>query len=364
MPHKHHSIAFFLGAGTVLFGAILVLLPTVPQLSSFRSLSPFHALASDGSLTLESVFSTEKPITPDVPWDATTTILATGDVSLGRTVNAQTVRKQDNLWPFRNVLELLNDSTITVINLEAQLTKNCPILNDGMRLCGGQHHAEGLAAAGIDIANVANNHAGDFGAQGLQDSLELLQSNQIAQTGTGSPVYFSSKGTVFAFLGYNAIPPKTAGISWAVRERMVADIQTAKQFADVVIVQLHWGVEYQAQPSSAQVELGRFLLDSGADAILGHHPHWVQPMEIYNEKPIFYSLGNFIFDQEWSQKTKEGMVAKLTYQNKKLTNIQLIPVDLYNFGQVQEVRDPKSRKKRLDDMLKQSKLLLQTYPQD
>ena len=101
--------------------------------------------------------------------------------------------------------------------------------------------------------------------------------------------------------------------------------------SDVVIVSIHAGVEYTRKPTQEQVDFAHLAIDSGADVVIGHHPHWIQTIEIYKNKPIFYSLGNFVFDQEWSLDTKEGLIVQLTFNSSQLTKAELVPVIIENF---------------------------------
>jgi len=96
-------------------------------------------------------------------------------------------------------------------------------------------------------------------------------------------------------------------------------IQETKKNVDLIIVHIHWGTEYQHQFNQQQEKIGHALIDAGADIIIGHHPHVVQGMEIYKNKPIFYSLGNFIFDQYFSPDTQEGLAVGLKLTNNKIS---------------------------------------------
>jgi poly-gamma-glutamate synthesis protein (capsule biosynthesis protein) len=108
-------------------------------------------------------------------------------------------------------------------------------------------------------------------------------------------------------------------------EQMAGIISKLAAGSDLVIVEMHWGTEYEHQFSRRQQEIARKLVDNGADIIIGHHPHVVQGMEIYGNKPIFYSLGNFIFDQYFSPDTQEELGVKITWQKNEIA-IELIPL--------------------------------------
>lgn len=256
-------------------------------------------------------------------------LVATGDVSLARTVNTQ-IQKRDPTWPFAKTAEFLQSGDITLINLESPLVSNCPLTDTGMKFCGDINNIEGLVFAGIDVANLANNHTQNYGKSGFDETVALLSKNGILPTGQGQIAYKEVNGTKFAFVGYNDVGERVADLS---------AIGLARADADVVVVSVHWGNEYTEKPSVRQIAFGHQLIEAGADLVIGNHPHWVQPAETYKDKLIVYAHGNFVFDQEWSQKTKEGVVGEYTFENKKLIGYRLLPVLITNFGQPDWVRE-------------------------
>jgi poly-gamma-glutamate synthesis protein (capsule biosynthesis protein) len=133
-------------------------------------------------------------------------------------------------------------------------------------------------------------------------------------------------------LGYSDIE-KTSLVSVADENKIMAEVSDAKNNSDVVIVQYHWGTEYLTPPEERQKFLGKLTIDSGADLVIGNHPHWIKPVEFYKGKLITYAHGNFVFDQEWSQKTKEGMIGKYTFDGKNLIDVKYLPVEIVNYGQ-------------------------------
>ena len=261
-------------------------------------------------------------------------LIATGDILLGRAVNYRTVVKNNFDWPFENIQSILKASDITFINLEGPLIKNCILTEIGMRFCGDIRNAEGLVNSGVDVVNLANNHAGDYGAEGVKETIELLNSKGIKTIGTGEAEIIEVKGQKLAFLGYNHISGhSSAGIAWADEESIVEDIKAVRKITDIVIVSFHWGVEYVTQPTVKQKELAHLAIDSGADLIIGNHPHWIQPVEEYKGKTIIYALGNVVMDQMWSLKTRQGEIAKFVFKDKKLIDMKLIPVQIEDYGQ-------------------------------
>jgi len=256
----------------------------------------------------------------------TWSFVAAGDVMLGRSVNTQSLRRQDFTWAFKNVAPTLSQADLTLVNLESPLIADCPSTDQGMLFCGLPGHLQGLKLAGVDIANLANNHIYNHGQKGFRETVDLLSQNQISPLGNGYRVSKQVGQLKISFLGYQTL-------SQFDPEKALLEIQEVKKNSDLLIVSFHWGSEYQSKPQRSQVELAHRVIDAGADVIIGHHPHWVQTEETYQGKPIFYSLGNLIFDQMWSDETRRGLIVKLNFSGAKLLSIDRIPITIYDYGQ-------------------------------
>jgi hypothetical protein len=209
---------------------------------------------------------------------------------------------------------------------------------------GTVFHAEedlidGLVDAGIDYVSLANNHIGDAGNAGILQTIANLDERGLAYSGAGEdldaarkPAMLEANGVTVAVLGYDAIArayyaaegePGSAALSLV---RIKNDIKWARRDgADLVIVFPHWGTEYQAEPFAAQQQIARDIIDAGADMIIGNHAHWAAAMEIYTGKPIWYALGNFVFDQTWSEPTMEGITLELTFEGTELAQVRMRP---------------------------------------
>lgn len=271
------------------------------------------------------------PLPATVSGNRLVTFVATGDVMLGRSINTHSVSINDYQWYFSSTKDFLSQADLSLINLESPLLDPCPLTDTGMVFCGTTKNLQGLRAAGIDLANLANNHIGNFGRSGFDSTFSLLKSVGISPLGVTNPIYRTVRSQKFAFVAYTDIPTGPF-VAKAEGDKIRLDIQEAKHFADIVIMTIHFGNEYQAQPSSRQKEIAHLAINAGADVVIGHHPHWVQPIEIYKGKLIFYSLGNFVFDQFWSKNTQEGLAIKLSFFDSKLVNFDLYPVKLSNYG--------------------------------
>jgi poly-gamma-glutamate synthesis protein (capsule biosynthesis protein) len=198
---------------------------------------------------------------------------------------------------------------------------------------------EGLANAGIDYVSLANNHIRDAGAKGILQTMANLDAFDIAHGGAGAnlaaarkPALLEAGGQTVAILAYDTI----ASGYWATASRagsvpmtadgVRADVAAARKAgADVVIVFPHWGTEYDPTPFAGQRARAEAAIDAGADLVIGNHAHWAAGMEIYKGKPIWYALGNFVFDQTWSEPTEEGITLELTFSGSRLVQIRMRP---------------------------------------
>lgn len=166
--------------------------------------------------------------------------------------------------------------------------------------------------------NLANNHALDQGEDGLKTTKNLLTQIGIASTGAGEtteeawmPTIIEKNGIKIAFIGasytsYNDDGSRRSPLVARMQDtdKLISALQEAKKKADIVVVTMHAGVEYTRNPTPLQETFAHTAIDHGADIVIGAHPHWIQKIENYQGKYIFYSLGNFVFDQEFSQETK------------------------------------------------------------
>ncbi|MCL5432704.1 MAG: CapA family protein [Patescibacteria group bacterium] len=277
--------------------------------------------------SIDQIFSNDHAWTATLSADKVRTLIATGDMIPARYVNFQTVKKNNFKWAFEKTADFLKTGDITFVNFETPLIQNCVLTGEGMSFCGDPRHVEGLLFGGVDIVNLANNHSGNYGVEGIKSTINLLESAGILTTGISEAAFINIRGMKFAFLGYDDVSSKTD------EQKIKKEIQTAKEKADVVIVAFHWGTEYVSQPTKRQKDLAHFAIDSGADLIIGNHPHWIQPVEIYKDKITTYAHGNFIFDQMWSQKTREGVVGKYTFYDKNLIDVEFFPVLIEDYAQ-------------------------------
>lgn len=264
------------------------------------------------------------------------TLLVTGDVIPARGVAYFATQRHDYLWPFRPTADYTRNADITYINLETPLFAGCPVdPNSGFTFCGDARFVDGLTLMGSKVVNLANNHTSNYGAQGIQLTQQLLEQHKMQISGLGPVAVVDVRGIKFGFIGFN-------GVGRAIdREAVQQGIARARQLSDVVVVQFHWGKEYERQPMpdphvptpDDPVEIGHLAIDWGADIVIGNHPHWYQGVEIYHGKLITYAHGNFVFDQMWSEETREGVIGTYTFYGTQLVAAKWKPYRIYDYGQ-------------------------------
>lgn len=278
-------------------------------------------------------------------------LVAVGDIMLSRHVGEKIRAHGDTYSPFLKTAEILKSGDITFGNLESPFYDKGPPVREGMVFKAEPETINGLVYAGFDIVSLANNHFGDQGISGMKYTLSHLTNHKIEYIGAGENKIKASEAKIierngirFAFLGYNDIKSTFTpshyvatstkpGVNLLDEEVLKTDIKKAKEMADVVVVSLHWGSEYHESPNDYQKYIGHLIIDTGASVVLGHHPHVIQPYEKYKNGYIFYSLGNFIFDQMWSEKTRKGLIAKIHFKDKEIEKVETIPVTIYEYFQ-------------------------------
>jgi poly-gamma-glutamate capsule biosynthesis protein CapA/YwtB (metallophosphatase superfamily) len=245
------------------------------------------------------------------------------------------------------VRSLLQGADLAVANFENPAPDNFKYHTQGTVFSADPHLIAGLKDAGIDYVSLGNNHIGDAGPVGLLQTLANLDRYGIRHSGAGknlaaarTPAILTVDGVKVAILSYDTIAkyyaagtnkPGSAQLSAAAVKQDVAAARKAG--AQIVIVYPHWGTEYSPRPFSAEQALAHAVIDAGADMIIGNHAHWVGAMEIYKGHPIWYALGNFVFDQIWSEPTSEGLLLQLTFRGTQLVQVRLQPTVILDGAQ-------------------------------
>lgn len=258
-------------------------------------------------------------------------IIATGDVMLGRTVMTKSLDVGNPAYPFENVKNILSEADIAFINLENPFYDNCPRHTEGFKFCASPEMSEGLIQSSIDVVTLANNHTRNYGEEGIEDTKEILETNDIKYVGFDNLVIEEKKGYKFGFLGFDFLTNRPDEADFNL-------IRQADEKVDTLFVGVHWGAEYRDDPADIQREWAKRMVEEGADVIVGHGPHWVQGREEVGGKPVYYSLGNFIFDQMWSQRTKEGLAVRFIFKNGKLIKEEKLPIFMSSWAQPEFVQ--------------------------
>lgn len=273
---------------------------------------------------------------PELPAPKETTLFFAGDIMLSRNVGTAIVQKGTTA-PFLLTQDVTKAANISFANLESPFNNTGSRVTQGLTFKAEPNTIEGLTAGGFDILSTANNHSYDQGKTGVTYTLDWLQQNGIKSVGTGldchSGTILESNGLKFGYLAYSYAAFNDGGrtpdpmvCDWNDQQQIATDITALKPQVDFVIVSAHMGTEYKRKPEPANSEGAHAAIDAGADLFIGHHPHWMQTIEEYKGKYIFYSLGNFVFDQMWSQDTREGLGVKVLFKDKNLSRIELLLV--------------------------------------
>lgn len=277
------------------------------------------------------------------------TVVVTGTSVVGaRGWFATSTANGDWLYPIRNVGDILREASIAHISNEGSRLDGCEQHSWTLAFCGPPEAYDALTWAGIDVVGLTGNHILDYGRDAFNSTLDWYDNSGIKYFGGGRNLASARQGAIIdlgsvtvAFLGYNMIPPasysatETGPGSVPLEEvALRADIASAKERADFVFVDMQWGNEYEREPNGYQTTFGRIAVDSGATIVSGVHPHWIQPLEFYNGGLIFYSLGNFLFDQTWSLETREGVMVRHYFYGAKYLGFEIIPTIIDDEKQV------------------------------
>jgi len=321
--------------------------------------------AGEDSLTSSPPVPTESPAISPQPEIRTISIIAVGDIMFGRRVGKNLESPDKGYkYAFSKVKEILKSGDIVFGNLESPMTNSSKSLSRNRKIvlkCSPDA-IEGLKDAGFNVLSLANNHIMDYYEQGLMDTIEILDKYGIHHSGAGKdwesarkPAIIEVNNITFGLLSYSEMVryvyagspsisyvagKDKAGAMPVDYEIISEDIAALRDKVDILAVSLHWGIEESFRISGQQIELARKLVDEGADMILGHHPHQFQGMEIYKGKPIIYSLGNILFDQN-DPENMESFIIKMEYKDNRLTDFSAIPVRIVDkcFVEIQTGQD-------------------------
>lgn len=285
-------------------------------------------------------------VTPDMVQE----IVFGGTVVLSRGVAERIERYNDISYPWAEIANTLQSADYAFINFKGPITSDCVYDGYTLTFCGRSEYLKGMADAGVDGVSVSGNHIGDYGQSGMAETIRFLDEYNIEHTGLGNtyesaskPIIMSLGETTIGILAYNNVPGTapcaTEARLWGVtcltdEATVAAEISALSEEVDIVVIYPNWGPEYVHTPhDTAQVAWGRFFVEAGADIVLGDQAHWVQTMELYQDAPIYYGLGNIVFDQMWSDKTTEGLLVKVYVANGRILTTEPLATKIYDYAQ-------------------------------
>jgi len=283
--------------------------------------------------------STQVSSSSGLPQIRETTIIisAIGDVTLGQDERFLYAGSFDQYYKvkgpeyfFSGVRNILSEDDLTIANLEGTLTEAIEKPdksfqgNQAFYFRGNPHYTAILKDGSIEAVNLANNHSMDYLNKGFTDTVSTLDHAGITSFGDKKVAVYEKNGVKIGLIGINSLGPLEEGVNINnLMSELKDNIQALKERTSFIIVNFHWGVENNYNPTQEQRKLGRFAVDQGADLVLGHHPHVLQTYETYQGKCIVYSLGNFVFGGNSNPKYKNTEVFRQRYSfmNGKLVGI-------------------------------------------
>lgn len=303
------------------------------------------------SATIAPPTSTIIPTPKEPP---TTTLLFTGVIVPARCVQAAIDEHGNPDHPYEEVREIIQAADLAVGTLNATISDFPPHTGciSTYLLVGSANNADALSRAGFDVMSVATNHIKNCGVvrcgdRAFFDTLDNLRRVGILPVGAGAnheeamqPVVVTLNGVRFGIVSLGQIEQSafagvdTPGIAVLNRENIPAAIEETLKVSDVVIAMPHWGPEDVATPTYIQRNLARDLVDAGADIIVGNHTHVVQGIQEIDGVPVFYGLGNFVFDQTWARDHSQGVILLLNFRETEYLGYELIPTHVDRDGRV------------------------------
>ena len=250
-------------------------------------------------------------------------------------------KHNDPAFPFRKIKSYLNESDLLFGNLESMVSDKGFDQGGPYSFRAPPKMMEGLLLADFDIMSIANNHSFDWTVEALIDTKERLKEEDIVPVGGGldaySPQIIEVDGNSIAFIAHTAVgapgwaaTETTPGVAWYSQEKLRKAVGEIEDEVDTIIFSIHYGVEYQTDPNQNQIDISKNAIDIGVDLVIGHHPHVIQPVEEYENGLIAYSLGNFVFDQSFSEETMEGLLLEVKLKDGEILDYKETTVPINN----------------------------------
>ena len=279
----------------------------------------------------------------DTPPPAEVVVVAVGDIRVGGPIG-RLVKKFGVSDPVRLVKQWLKGDFL-LGNLECAITKRGDAADKTWTFRAPEKELAILKETGFDWLGLANNHVMDYGKVGLDDTIAALKKRGFAHTGAGvdaasarKPLFFQKNGLTVGLLAFTTTIPKTmwakknrAGVSYANFKKIPSWVASAKKKCDILLVFFHGGTELSTEPNQVQRDFAHLAADAGADAVIGHHPHVIQPVELRGNSIILYSIGNFLFVSP-TPGTERSVIARL-HLRKSGVRAEFVPINV-NWGRL------------------------------
>jgi hypothetical protein len=247
-------------------------------------------------------------------------VLFVGDILLSRNVKEEIQTRKN--FPWENLKPLFLSADLVAGNLEGAVGDikdqvNSPI--DSPVFPIDPNDIPMLKEAGFKVITIENNHSFDLGLTGKKNTIEALQKNGLTASNLkNSPQFFTVKDVVISLVSLNIISDRDGSGNQIPSIEIEQKLRLARSLSNIVIVSIHWGSELLEWPNRKQREIANWLIKNGTDIIIGSHPHVIQKPELIEGKPVFFSIGNHLFDQKYPR-TKEGLMVDIRIQNGKFS---------------------------------------------
>ncbi len=305
----------------------------------------FNLEAAGNVTAIASSASSSASAKPAAKEDKPIEISFAGDILLDGKVAANMDKYGVN-YPFEKVRGLLSGSDISFANLETPISTRGQKATKTYTFRSAPKTLQAIVNSGIDGVSVANNHTLDYGVNALTDTLDYLDGYKIGHTGAGRNIdeaftaYSKTvNGKRVAIVGISRV---LSGPSWYAGDNkagiasgydfdaMMRYVKNAVKYSDITVIYIHWNNEYQDYPEDYARTYAKAFIDAGVDAVIGSHSHCLQGIETYKGKPVFYSLGNFVFTPtQRSNKAYDSMIVTLTFDGDKVSS-KITPVKIEN----------------------------------
>jgi poly-gamma-glutamate synthesis protein (capsule biosynthesis protein) len=246
-------------------------------------------------------------------------ILFTGDILLSRNVAREISTRQT--FPWEKLQKRLQNADLVIGNLEGAVGKTGDAINPKIPapvFAIDSSHLAFLHEAGFDAVTLENNHSLDLGGKSKKSTIQLLQHDSVTPLyAANSPWFFRVKGFVVSVIAINMVMGRDSSHMQLPSVEVLQQLRLAHSLSNIVVVFVHWGSELLEWPNTDQRRVARWLVKNGADVIIGSHPHVIQPPEIIEGKPVFFSLGNHLFDQKYAD-TKKGLIASIKIRDGRM----------------------------------------------